>query len=344
MARRPVLREPVKRNVLVSCGGKWVGMVLKLKQAMERVSILAEGSLIVADHASVTPAGSFADGAAVVPAIADPGYVDALIELCERQSIRVVVPIIDLDVTRLAPHAGRFGSIGATVVVPSPELVRLCFDKHEFQEFATSHGLNPPHRYSIGELSDAEYPLFYKRVEGFGSVGSGLCATPDEALTALASRNDLLFQEHVDAPEVSVDAFVSTSGRCTVMVQRVRDKVIGGEATQSHTINDAGVGDLARRSVEALVGRGFHGPLNIQIFATTPPKIIEINTRLGSASVFSDFVSGGRLFEGVLAEACGLTTTGDPDEYELGVHLYRYLGDLYHDGVRVLGRVPGGLR
>lgn len=331
----------MRRNVLVTCGGKWVGMVLGLKQAMHQVPPLAGGLLVVADRASVTPAGAFADRADIVPAIEDAGYVDALLRLCERRSIEVMVPIIDADVNRLAEHAKAFEAIGTAVVLPSPEVVRLCFDKAEFDEFATSHDLNPPRRYLTHELPDARYPLFYKPVDGFGSVGSGICGGRDEAL-ALASARALIFQERVQAPEVSVDAFVSTSGRCTVMVQRVRDKVIGGEAVQSHTINDPGVRGLAQRAIDALVGRGFHGPLNIQVFATTPPKIIEINTRLGSASVFSDFASGGRLFRSVLAEACGLTAEGDPDDYAVGMHLYRYLGDLYHDGARVFGALPDG--
>lgn len=328
--------DPTKANVLVTCAGKWVGMVLGLNQAMDQVTPLAGGQLIVADRASVTAAGAFADRAEIVPEIVDPGYVDALLELCEQRSIRVVVPIIDADMNRLAEHTDRFETLGTAVVLPSPELVRLCFDKAEFQEFATSQGLNPPHRYLAHELPDASYPLFYKPVRGFGSVGAGTCATPDDAL-ALASVRTLIFQERVQAPEVSVDAFVSITGRCTLMVQRVRDKVIGGESVQSHTIKDLGIRRLARRAVEALAGRGFHGPLNIQIFATAPPKIVEINPRLGSASVFSNFASSGRLFRSVLAEACGLVAEGDPDDYAEGMHLYRYLGDVYHDGARVLG-------
>ena len=35
-----------------------------------------------------------------------------------------------------------------------------------------------------------------------------------------------VFQEFIEAPEVSVDAYISHEGRCTVRVLRVRDKKI----------------------------------------------------------------------------------------------------------------------
>jgi carbamoyl-phosphate synthase large subunit len=332
------------RNVLVTCGGKWVGMVLRLRRAMEAVPPLTGGELIVADRAPLTPAGYFADHTEVVPAIDDAVYVEAVLDVCARRSVRVLVPIIDVDLARLAPHAARFDAIGTSLVAPSPSLVDLCFDKDAFHRFSTSKELDLPRRYDPNELADARYPLFYKRVRGFGSVGSGVCETGGDARRALAAFPDLIFQEFVDAPEVSVDAFVSREGRCTVRVQRVRDKVVGGESWQSHTINDPRVRDLANRTLAALSGDGLVGPLNIQVFQTDPPKLVEVNPRLGSASVFSDFACGGRLFSSVLRGACGLAVKGDPDDYSVGVHLYRYLGDVYHDGSRVLGESPPRLQ
>jgi carbamoyl-phosphate synthase large subunit len=326
----------MNKNVLVTCGGKWVGMVLQLKRAMRAIPVLADGELIVVDRDAVTPAGSFADGAEIVPPIADERYVDALLEACERRSIRVLVPIIDADLVRLASHSVRFDSMGTTLMAPEPQLVQLCFDKDAFHGFATLHGLAMPRRYQPTELADARYPLFYKSPTGFGSVGSGICETPRQAHDALAASPGLIFQEHVTAPEVSVDGFVSRSGACIVRVQRERDKIVGGESWRSHTIYDPDVGDLAGRTMDALVGKGFRGPLNIQVFRTDPPQLIEVNTRFGSASVLSNVASAGRLFEAALQEACGITVAGDPDDYVVGMHLYRYLGDLYHDGTSVL--------
>jgi carbamoylphosphate synthase large subunit len=184
-------------------------------------------------------------------------------------------------------------------------------------------------------------PLFCKPARGFGSIGSGLCARAKEAREILARRPDTLFEEYVQAAEISVDAYIARSGRCTVRVPRIRDKVVGGEAVQTHTVRLGPVREAAAAAIDALARRGLRGPLNVQLFASEPPRVIEVNTRLGSASVLSNVATGGRLFASVLGEACGLTAEGNPDDYREGVSLYRFLGDVFHDGTSVLDCVPG---
>ena len=49
-------------NVLIPCGGRWVGLVLRMKRAMAEVPSLRTGRLLVADRNASNPAGFFADG------------------------------------------------------------------------------------------------------------------------------------------------------------------------------------------------------------------------------------------------------------------------------------------
>ncbi len=333
------MSEP--QNVLVTCGGKWVGIVLQLKLAMRHVAPLAGGRLLVADRASLTPAGQFADGSFVVPAINEPDYVDCLLDICRRQAVRVVIPLIDIDMVRLAPHASQFADVGTHVVSPPAELVELCFDKANFSGFADAAGIPVPRRYTAEQLDGAPYPLFAKPLRGFGSIGSCICRSAEEAQRALATNPELAFEQYIEASEVSVDCYLAAGGRCTVQVQRVRDKVIGGEAVQTHTVRLPAIRKTVNGALEALARRGLRGPLNVQVFATGRPPVIDVNPRLGSASVLSNMASHGRLFRSVLAESCGLAAEGDPNEYEEGLHLYRFLGDVFHDGSRASAVLPG---
>lgn len=326
-------------NLLIPCGGKWVGMILQLRSAMQSVGALRGGRVLVADRAPLTPAGCFADASFVVPAVDHPDYVDHLLALCRAEGVRVVLPLIDIDLERLAPHADRFAEVGATLACPVEHLVDLCLDKARFALFAEKHDLAQPITYAPGELHDGLFPLFMKRRRGFGGIGAGPCRSLDEARWALEQCPDLLFQEHIRAPEVSVDAFISAAGGCTVRVPRLRDRVVGGEAMQSHTIRSTAVTDVADRTIAALSSVGLSGPVNIQIFLGDPPKLIEVNTRLGSASVLSNAATEGRLFASVLTEACGEFSQGDPDDYR-ELSLYRYLGDVFHDGRQPLHAVP----
>jgi carbamoyl-phosphate synthase large subunit len=327
-------------NVLVNSGGKWVGMVLQLREAMQKVPALRTGRILVASMERLTPAGCFADEALVVPPIASDEYIERLLEICIRKKVRVVVPLIDLDLVRLAPHLGAFARAGTTVVCPEPDLVDLCFDKRRFEEFLKDEDLPYPPTYEPSRLKKAEYPLFYKRRLGFGTIGSGVSKSYEEAQTILSKYDDLIWQQYIGSPEVSVDAYISISGKCIACVQRIRDKVVAGEAYRSHTVNIPAIRDLAMRAIEALAEKGLRGPLNVQLFASDHPLLLEVNTRLGSASVFSNVACRGRLMRAVLDEACGEISDGAPDDYIVGLELYRFLGEVYHLGREIVKISP----
>ncbi len=329
------------RNVLVLCGGKWVGMTIQLKEAMGKVELLRDGLLIVADKAEVTPAGVFADRSVTVPPISDPTYIDNLRKLCVNWGIRVIVPLIDLDLERLSSHLYLFGEIGVSVVCPSEALVDLCMDKVLFRQFVLAESLPYPVTYGPDELDTAAYPLFYKPARGYGSRNTGICKSYMEAKRLLREWPDLIFQEYLSGDEVSVDGYISVSGEPLLCVPRKRDKIVGGEAYQSHTIQSDTAYDLALQTMRALAKRGLHGPVNIQMFLTGKgPYLIEVNTRLGSASVLSNVATHGKLFEYVLEEACGIPCTGEPYSYVRDLALYRFLGDLFYKGPNIVKVVP----
>lgn len=331
-------------NLLVLCGGRWVGLVVQLRDAMRLVPSMQSGRIFLADMASLTPAGCFADDAFVVPAISDPEYVDCLIDICRSNDVRVVLPHIDMDLERLAPHADQFAAIGTTLVCPPPEIVELCLDKVQFDEFARQANLPVPRLFQLCEVDELDvsaFPLFAKRQRGFGGIGSGQCASVLEVRTMAETHPDLIFQEYVAADEVTVDAFIRSDGTCTVRVPRLRDKVLGGEAVVSHTIESDEVADLADRTIEALSREGLRGPLNLQIFVTAPPRLIEVNTRLGSASVLANMATRGRLYASVLRQACGYVVDGDPGDYERDLMLYRFFGDAFFSAAGSRSVVPG---
>ena len=327
-------------NVLVTCGGTAVGLVLQLQGTLRGVPALRGGGVFVADQAPTPPAASFADATFVVPPVEHHAYVDHLLDLCRRHAVRVLIPIMDIDLERLAPHRCRFADDATSVVCPPPGLVELCLDKRLFEAFARNEGLAYPATYGADALVPEMFPVFAKRRRGFGSIGAAICRSPGEAQAALARYPDLIFQEVIAGPELSVDAYISAQGRCTVRVPRVRDKVIGGEAQQSHTVRSAPVARLADRTIEALARCGLRGPLNVQLFGGDRPTLVEVNTRLGSGCVLSNVATDGRLFRSIVQEACRDTSTGDPDDYRASLYLCRYLGDVIHDGARPVASFP----
>lgn len=329
------------RNVLVLCGGKWVGTILHLKRAMRDVDQLRGGELLVADMADFTPAGYYADRTFVVPRVADPAYVDRVLDICTQNDVRVLIPHIDIDLERLAPRIEQFERLGTSVICPPPDLVDLCLDKTLFEHFARKEGLAHPMTYRVDDICPDILPLFMKRRRGFGSIGSSVCRTRADALAALEQFPDLIFQEVLTGPEISVDSLISNTGRCVVAVQRVRDKVVGGEAINSHTVKWPAVRELAAATIDALAAHGLRGPANVQLFAGDRPALVEVNTRLASACPLSNVASGGRLFASLLREACGQICDGDPDDYIEDLSLYRFYGEAFHCGSEPVIVLPG---
>ena len=182
--------------------------------------------------------------------------------------------------------------------------------------------------------------MFYKPRKGFGSIGSGVCKSLEDARHLVASIPDLVFQELINASEITVDAYIARSGKCIIRVPRVRDKVVAGEAYKSHTINSSHIIGLAQRTIEALAQEGLRGPLNVQMFDTFDPILLEVNTRIGSAVVLSNLATDGRLFDALLHEALGGSSNGDPSDYRVGLQLNRFLGDVFHVGTDVVDVKP----
>lgn len=327
-------------NIIVSCGGRWVGIVLQFKQAMQQLPQFQHGKLYVTDQSAITPAGCFADGSFIVPRIKSDSYIEEMLRVCEQHRIGVVIPLIDIDVVRLAPHRAAFARIGTTIVSPEPGLVEMCFDKEQFEQFTVRRGLPYPRTYAAAEITRDHLPLFIKHRRGYGSIGARPVYTMSDFENALKEYDDLIFQELIDAPEISVDAYVDRNGRCTVRVPRVRQKVIGGEAIQSQTIRNSAVAALADCTIQSLFEEGLYGPMNIQLFASEHPVLIEVNSRIGSASVLSNMATGGRFYRHILEEALGSEVFGSPDDYKENMHIYRFLGDVFHDGTSPAGIYP----
>ncbi|GAB6187875.1 ATP-grasp domain-containing protein [Thermopirellula anaerolimosa] len=318
-------------NVLIPCGGKWVGHVVHVREAMAKIAAFRDGRVFVADLQPLTPAGCFADAAFQVPPVRDAAYVPALRELAIKHAIGLILPLIDIDVMALAPHRSALAEDGVHVVCPSPELAEICFDKRRFHDFARSHHLAVPRVFAAEELASAAFPLFAKPARGFGSIGAKVCPDRASSEKSLQERPDLVFEEYLEGVEFSVDLYVSRSTAPVVSVVRQRDKVVGGEAYQSHTVRRPDVRSLARECAAALASVGYWGPLNVQIIVGPGgPAIIDVNPRLGSASLLSNAATGGRLVWSILYEASGGLCGEVDDDYVVGLSLTRYLGEVYH--------------
>lgn len=120
-------------NVLVTGIGGVVGQgILRNIKAMQ-----APIRLIGTDTHSITSGHHLCDFACQVPYAYDQGYIPTMIEICNSQSIDLIIPSTDYEVYYLKKHENLFQS---KVIGSCESIAAFCLDKYEnYKTFQLNH-------------------------------------------------------------------------------------------------------------------------------------------------------------------------------------------------------------
>jgi carbamoyl-phosphate synthase large subunit len=303
--------------VLFTCAGQRVDIVSAFGRA---------GAFTVAADASpLAPALYFADRHALVPRVDDDGYVPALRQLVDEHDIALVVPLTDLDQLLLARCRDE---LGATVLLPSPEVVEAMGDKYLTHHRLESLGFHSPRTWlPHGVPGDVEFPLLVKARKGFGSRHIYRCESQDELDFFLRyTPAESIVQEVCAGEEFSIDVFCDLEGRCLNAIPRTMIESKGGESIKGMTIKDAELIGLGRAVAEALP---LAGPANVQCFREPEGRleVTDVNPRFGGAFPLPT-AAGSRYPELALALANGERPEPRVGEFREGVVMTRFFSDI----------------
>lgn len=266
-------------NVLFTSVGRRVELLRGFRKSMRELDL--NGKIIALDIDPLAPALSQADVVYMVPRVSDPAFVEQLKEICSRESVDLVFPLIDPDIPVLASHRDEIASTGARVVVIPERSVRLTADKALISELFTSVGVPTPRMWSIEDATrgDLDYPLFLK--PRFGSAGQGAVKISDrsELDFHLDRTPDPLIQEFLPGPEITSDVLCDLEGEVLAVVSRKRIEVRSGEVSKGVTVYDPEIVKycaIVARALDAV------GPITVQcILRDGQPYFTEVNARLG---------------------------------------------------------------
>jgi carbamoyl-phosphate synthase large subunit len=298
------------------------------------------GRVVAADVSPLAAALYEADDARLVPRSDDPGFVDALLRICETDAIGVLVPTRDEELPILARARERFASVGTLVLVSSPDAVDTCRDKARFGDAVTAAGFLIPTVYPNAET--AHFPAFVKPRWGKGGKGTAKVADAAELAAAIAELeavgDEPLIGAFIDAPEFTIDVFIDLDGRPISCVPRERVAVVAGESTIGRTVRDA---MLSSTSVALCSAIGLVGHLTVQAFRTPDEVIfIEINPRYGGAANLG-FAAGAPTPEFAIRAARGERLEPRLGDYMEGLMLFRHAADLFVREVDLVRPEPG---
>lgn len=291
-------------NILFTCAGRRTYLLKYFKEN------LAEGDKVVATDMQLSaPALQVADVKLQVPAVYDPEYVNITLDICREQKIDALLSLNDLELPILAENKARFEELGVKVIVSSPEVIDIAFDKYKTAQWVESLGLVAPKTYV--RLEDAkkalaagkiDFPLFMKPRWGSGSIGLESIADMEEleiyynllmkkikkTILATASVGDeyIMIQEKLTGNEFGLDIMNDLKGNHVAVSVKQKLAMRAGETDKAVTVDIPEVREMGRKIGEAL---GHIGNLDVDIMQRADGAycVLELNPRFGGGFPFS---------------------------------------------------------
>ncbi len=311
-------------NVLITSASRKVALVRAFQHAL---AAHGGGRVVAVDTSPLSPALYLADDHELVPRSDAPEFIDAMLALCRRREVRLLVPTRDEELPVFAAARERFAEAGTLVAVASPETVRTCQDKRAFASFCTANGFSAPRSYEPDEaLSGSTWPLFVKPRFGKGGAHTERVDGPADLRRALDRVPELLVQAHVSAPELTVDLFADFGGEVLSAVVRERTRVVAGESYVSRTLDAPQIAAVAARVAHAL---GLVAHNTLQCFSLDGDAVlIEVNPRYGGAANLG-FAAGAPTPSWLVSLARGERVAPRLGAYQKDLVMLRYTDDLF---------------
>lgn len=279
--------------------------------------------IVGVDSSPLAPALHFCDEAVLVPAVDDPSYPDALLELVDRFGVRLVVPLIDTELALQADLRPRIEALGAVSLISSPEVIAITADKYETWRFFSENGIPSPQVCLPGEdASQLGLPVIVKPRFGSSSKHVFRCDTEQDRDERLQTVRNPIAQELARGKELTLDVLADLDGRPLNVVVRERIKTRAGESIIGATIERPDVVEWTERVTETLRPRG---PITVQCFSGDDDQLLftEVNARLGGGYPLAD-AAGAAYPELVVRMCLGEQIAPKHGEYRVGLAMSRY--------------------
>ncbi|WP_097090783.1 ATP-grasp domain-containing protein [Novosphingobium sp. Chol11] len=311
-------------RMMLSSAGRRVGLMRSFREAGAALGI--DLMMFASDlKPDWSPACVEADRSFAAPPAESEGFIPAMLDICRREQIELIVPTIDTELIAYAHARDEFAAINCHVAVSDAAVVEMARDKLATAQFLTGAGLPSPATIAAEDYlagsADLPLPLLAKPRHGSSSRGIGMVYDREE-VASLDDSEPYILQQFLDGREFTVSLYFDGEGRMQCAVPHERLRVRAGEVEKGVTVRNAIIEELAWRLGAAL--RGARGALCFQLRmdAAGGASIFEINARFGGGYPLAHR-AGARFAQWLLEERLGLPLTAH-DGWQDNVMMLRF--------------------
>ena len=145
-----------------------------------------------------------------VPRGDDPNYAKVLLDICIKEHVDVVIPIMSAELVALAENEEMFRNAGVTLSISNLESLKIANNKLALFEYMKANNIPVPKFWMVNAVEDVDaaiehigVPVVFKTTEGSGSRGMRI-------IDPSKSRFDILFHEKPTSAYVTLQDFKET--------------------------------------------------------------------------------------------------------------------------------------
>lgn len=318
-----------KISILITSAGSAPAIsVIKALKKQNELSM----NIIAVDMDELSAGFQLADKYYIVPSSGEGDFIPRVSDICKKEDISIVIPIIDEELPVFAKEKRAFNDLGIKMLANDLEVVNQARDKWKTYQFCQESKILAPFTCRANTLKPDENPGFkssvvFKPCCGRGSQGVHI-TTDQQAFRKMPFNSDeFIAQDFIKGPEFTVDIVAHpTTGEILQTIPRERIMVKAGMVYKGRTVKNKKLMERAKIIAEKF---GINGPCNIQ-FIEKDNKfyLIEINPKFAAGLPLT--VTAGVNIPLILIKIhLGLKINPNEFEFKDNFYMLRYWEEVY---------------
>lgn len=250
-----------------------------------------------------------------IPFASDPNFIKDLLKICEKNKIKVVLPLVTLELFKLSKAKRLFEERGIAIIVSDQNTLSKLNDKGLLYKHLEKNNIELPKFELIenkNQLLDAihkigypDIPVVMKPRISNGSRGvriidnkidrydllfnkkpNSIYITLEELISVIKDKPipPIIISEYLPGKEITIDAILNNDKTEEIII-RTREKMRSGISVKGNFIENKYIEDYIRNILSTF--KGLDGPIGFQLKESNLEKflLLECNPRLQGSSV-----------------------------------------------------------